>query len=191
MKKDMKYIKIKGVMTSRGEYNTAPDEHRPYEAVTVVDEDGVRVHFHTLFISKRMDEDVSLGEPYTFYIFRYRFRSKMYGALFAIEKKGKKIYYPDTSVSVVKAIAASTSIRNYLTSLHGSFLLLLAFIPLGIAFAFPVNAYYLLFLATVLGGCFFMFYPRIFPSKYIDLPQMKKVLEEDGFEVGDSGDSKY
>ena len=59
IKKNLKYVKIEGTLKSRGEYATSPAENRPYEAVTIVDKDGDEIQFHTLSISKRMDESLN------------------------------------------------------------------------------------------------------------------------------------
>lgn len=192
MKKSLKYIKIKGVMTSRGEYRTASDAYRPYEAVTIIDEDGSSVHFYSLLISKRMDEDIILNEPCTFYILRYRSGDTMSGAVFAIDSKGKKIYYPDTSISAVKALATQASTRKMLlTSGLGSIGIFLTVATLGAAFIIPINLYYITFLFSIIGIGVFLCHPVLFPSKYIDLPQLKSILIEDGFDVEGSTNSKY
>jgi len=51
----VEYICIEGRIASRGEYITESMEYRPYEAVTLIDNDGDEVHFSMLSISKRMD----------------------------------------------------------------------------------------------------------------------------------------
>src|SRR5690554_7980808 len=111
MKKSLKYITIKGKIIARGEYNTASDEYRPYEAVTFVDEHGEEVHFSYLTISKRLDQKVCLNEPSTFYIFRHRESSKASGVLYAVEHQGDKHFYPDTAIHSITSLGLKTSTR--------------------------------------------------------------------------------
>ena len=95
MKRNLKHIKITGALKSRGEYATASSDYRPYEAVSIVDESGEEVHFHSLSISKRMDEEIALGKRQTFYILRVRAKDTMSGILYAVATDERKIFYKD------------------------------------------------------------------------------------------------
>ncbi len=194
MKKNMKYIKIEGVLKSRGEYCTSPAEYRPYEAVTIVDGEGDEIHFHTLSISKRMDESVDFNKSMTFYILRYRVKDKMIGVLYALEFEGKKIFYPDTAIPELKSLGLQVRKRNqFITDpaflmgimILGGGLLALA-LCLGLGFDYKV--------AMLLGfGCMglYLFSPFIFQAKGAGLSEMKKILVAEGFNVTSRTNSKY
>ncbi len=194
MKKNMKYIKIEGVLKSKGEYITSPAEYRPYEAVTIVDSEGDEIHFHTLSISKRMDESLDFKQTMTFYILRYRVKEKMVGVLYAVECDGKKIFYPDTAIPALKSLGLQVRGRyQFITSPQaamGSIIFggggIATFLGAGLGFN-PIIACVLGF-----GGLIFYLYsPVFFKSKGAGISQMQSIMQTDGFDTSSSTNSKY
>jgi len=203
MKNSLKYIKIKGTLQSRGEYTTDPAEYRPYEAVTIVDDEGEEVHFYTLSMSKRMDDDLDFDQSMSFYILRHRVKDKMGGFLYAVECAGKKIFYPDTAIPYLKDFVLTSSGRYpYIINssapvaalIVSGVLTVALYVALGAAFGLTdkIMAIALVFgvLSFGLTG-FYMYSPVIFKTKRAGLSEMKKNLTDDGFDTTSGNNSKY
>lgn len=191
MKKSLKYITIKGRMVARGEYNTASDEYRPYEAVTFVDEHGEEVHFSYLTISKRLDQKVCLNESSTFYIFRHREANKASGVLYAVECEGEKHFYPETAIHSITNLALLTSVRA--TMLKECLV-----ISIFISFVYSVYRYIShdsSMLVTAVGTMAVLgtavCWPFINKKNRAGIPQMYKILSGDGFSTRGVVSDKY
>ena len=194
MKKNLKYVKIEGKLKSRGEYATSPAEYRPYEAVTLVDNDGDEIHFHTLSISKRMDESLNFDNPMTFYILRYRHKDKMVGVLYAIESDGTKVYYPDTAIPALKALGLQVRNRyQVIVNPVGAMgILIVAGGALSLALGFGLGFDFATAAIIGFGGMgFYMVYPLIFRSKGAGISKMLSILESAGFNTTSSTNAKY
>ena len=97
-----KYIKITGVMKSTGDYELEHDLHRPYDAITFLDSEGVEIHFHKFLVAKRLDDTFQVGQQATFYILRSWIGGMLVGDLYAVEVGDEKHFYPDTAIPQLK-----------------------------------------------------------------------------------------
>lgn len=194
MKKSLKYIKIEGKLKSRGEYITSAAEYRPYEAVSIIDTDGDEVHFHTLSISKRMDEALDFNKPITFYILRCRVDEKLVGVLYAAESEGEKIYYPDTAIPALEALGLQVRTRSQFIANPSSALMIIAIcggiltsiLSYGLRFD-GVLAFFFGF-----GGiATYLYAPMMFKSSGAGIMQMQEILKTEGFSVASSTNAKY
>lgn len=194
MKKNLKYVKIEGTLKSRGEYLISPAEYRPYEAVTLVDNDGDEIHFHTLSISKRMDESLNFEHPMTFYILRYRHKEKMVGVLYAVESNGDKVYYPDTAIPALKALGLQVRNRYQYIVNPGAAMgaLLVCGGGLSLAFSLVLGLSFVPAVILGFGGMgFFIFSPLFFKEKGAGISEMLGILNSAGFNTTSNTNSKY
>lgn len=191
MNKNLKYIKIKGTLKSRGEYITNPAEHRPYEAVTLVDSEGDEIHFHSLIFSKRMDDALDYSKELTFYILRAKKKDKMAGVLYAVDTGTKKIYYPDLAIEALKSFALGTSLRiQNFGCLFPIAMFFLVVIGLTLHIWLDLDGT----LSALIGGItgfIFMLYPIFTKGQRAGISEMQSILTKDGFDVGSTGNSKY
>lgn len=194
MNKNLKHIKIKGTLKSRGEYLTADSEFRPYEAVTLVDSEGDEIHFHLLIISKRMDDAIDFSKEITFYIFRLKNKEHMTGVLYAVDTGAKKIYYPNLTLDLLKKFALKTSVRMQIANDVGCALFIIMFLLVVFAAIlynwFEVNGTLSLWLGGISGGVLF-FYPLFTMNKRAGIAEMHSVLKSDGFDIGLKVNTKY
>jgi len=183
MQKGYRHIKITGILKSRGEYLTASLDSRPYEAVTFTDEEGEEIHFYTLVIPKRLDENIKLDQTTTFYVFRFRNGPAMVGVLYAIESDGEKFYYEESAIPLVESLALERSWRNKLMS-SPSATTYLVIVGVGLNawlhFVLGVGGF-LSFVISFGSLGSWLSWPVLFTSKRAGLPQMKETLSKDGF----------
>lgn len=195
MNSKLKYICIEGRITSRGEYITESMEYRPYEAVTIIDNDGDEVHFSMLSISKRMDDLITLGEKCRMYILRFKHKNKLYGVLFAAEVSDRKHFYPETAIPALKALALKSRRRYPFisdSSAAGGSVLFLGGI-LGTAFSFGLDIKWIpSFITGLLVVGIWMYMPMILSSKNAGIKEMRQLLKADGFDLSTkTSSSKY
>lgn len=194
MKKNLKYVKIEGRLKSRGEYDSSIAEHRPYEAVTIIDNEGDEIHFHTLQISKRMDESLNFHNHMSFYILRYRRKEKMFGVLYAVECNGNKVYYPDTAIPILKSFALQSRnryhfIREPVTAIG---FIISGGGALSLALGFGIGIDLVPAATFGFGGmALYMHYPLIFKSKCAGISKMVDILNSAGFNTNSNTNSKY
>ncbi len=194
MKKNLKYVSIEGALKSKGEYKTSPAEYRPYEAVTIVDKDGDEIHFHTLSISKRMDESLDFNTQMTFYILRYRLKEKMFGILYAIEVEGKKIFYPDTALPALKSFGLTVRNRYQFIVNPAAAMGALVLVGGALSLGFGIGLGLGLIPGAVLGFggmSFYLYSPMIFKDKGAGISEMEGILNSAGFNAASSNNSKY
>lgn len=191
MNKYLKYIKIKGILKSRGEYITDSAEYRPYDAVTILDSDGEEIHFHSLIMLKRMDDAIDYSKEITFYILRARRKDKMAGVLYAVDTGTKKIYYPDLALEALKSFALGTSLRiQNFGCLFPIAMLFLVVIGLTLHIWLDFDGT----LSALIGGItgfIFMLYPMFTKGQRAGISEMQSILMKDGFDVGATVNSKY
>ena len=194
MKKNLKYVKIEGTLKSRGDYIISPSEYRPYGAVTIVDNDGDEIHFHTLSISKRMDEDLSFGKPMVFYILRYRQKEKLIGVLYAVENDGTKLYYPDTAIPALKSLGLQVT-KRYQCMLDPTAMIAILIFGGGIiSLGFGVGLGFSFIPAALLGFggvAGYLSLPMIFQAEGAGISEMQDILDSSGFNTTASTNSKY
>lgn len=194
MKKNLKYVKIEGTLKSRGDYIISPSEYRPYGAVTIVDNDGDEIHFHTLSISKRMDSDLNFGKKMSFYILRYRQKDKLIGVLYAVEANGTKLYYPDTAIPALKSLGLQVT-KRYQCMLDPTALIAILIFGGGIiSLGFGVGLGFSFIPAAILGFggvSGYLSLPMIFQSYGAGIPQMTEILESSGFDTSTTTNTKY
>lgn len=194
MNKNLKHIKIKGTLKSRGEYLTADSEFRPYEAVTLVDSEGDEVHFHSLIISKRMDDSIDYSKEITFYILRLKNKENMAGVLYAVDTGIDKIYYPNLTLNILKKFALNTSFRMQFANEVGCALFIVMFLLVVIAAIlynwFEVNGTLSLWIGGISGGVI-LFYPLFTMTKRAGIDKMHSILRNDGFDIGLKVNTKY
>lgn len=194
MNKKLKYIKIKGRLKARGEYLTADAEYRPYEAVTLVDNEGDEIHFHSLIISKRMDDAIDYSKEITFYILRFKNKEKMVGVLYAADTGTAKIYYPELALDALKSFALGTSFRYQFAGNVGCILFIIMFFLVVVGL---ILHHWLDFNGTLsmwiggIAGALFIFYPLLTKHRRAGIEEMKSILANDGFDVDYLANSKY
>lgn len=189
MGKNLKYIKISGVMTACGTYDTVDVDIRPYEAVTIKDDAGEEIHFRMLMIPARLDDKFNVGQATTFYILRHKDKKGQYaGALYAINVNNEKIFYALDAWKAIKTIARITSIRGFLTSNP----LVLAFLGLAGGFFFFWTTFLILenffglsavflAIAAVAWWLYFLLFPLFMSKKYAGESIMLETMRADGF----------
>ena len=191
VKKGLKYIKVKGRMTACGEYDTSSVWVRPYEAVTFMDEAGVELHFRLLFVPKRIDDNVQLDQPATFYILRFKNKDQYIGAVYAVDLKNEKSYYLDDARKVVKLLARSVSFRG---QIFGEPVVFAVVIAVG---GFLIGALMSSILGTFLGAFAavawgaFLLYPIIWNGQYAGVEEMEGSMRLEGFKVEAHLAAKY
>lgn len=194
MNKNLKYIKIKGTLKSRGEYITTPKEYRPYEAVTIVDSEGDEVHFQTLIISKRMDESLDYSKEITFYILRFKNKIKMAGVLYAVDTGTKKIYYPDLAKDLLIDFAMGTSLIMQLNREIGCIVVIIMFFLIVIGLIlnnwFELDGTMSVWIGGI-AGFMFVFSPLFTKGRRAGISEMESLLTRDGFDLSSTTNSKY
>ena len=199
--KNFKHIKLHGEMISAGEYDTADVDMRPYEAVTLKDVNGEELYFRLLMVPKRLDDAYKLKEEVTFYLLRHKNKKgELIGALYAIEKGGEKLYFPDQAWKAIKTVAQAGSRRGILLAIPVLFTIVA---PLGAFIAFMII--FLLFtplgnfISTTAGlaAAVFWVYALLFPiiktRKYVNFEEMESIIYANGFKptVVSSASGKY
>lgn len=114
MKNSLKYIELRGMMISCGEYETHSVWLRPYESVTLRGVDGHELHFKILTIPKRLDEEIQLNEECTFYILRNEAGGRYVGAVYALEVGGRKLFFREDAERSVRDLGMGVTIRGNL-----------------------------------------------------------------------------
>ena len=189
MGKNLKYIKINGVMTACGTYDAVDVDIRPYEAVTIKDDSGEEVHFRMLMIPARLDDKFNINQATTFYILRHKDKKGQYvGALYAINVENEKIFYALDAWKAIKTIARMTSTRGVLTSnpmvlaflgvAGGLFFYLIIYLILG-----QIFGNYAVFpgFAAAAFWIYFLLFPTFKSKLYAGESIMLETMRADGF----------
>lgn len=196
MKKKLKYIKVNGSIKSKGEYSktSGVDLYRPYEAVTIVDQEGEELHFNSLIISKRLDDNIKINQPATFYILRYRDGETLHGVVYALDLEGKKLFFPETAIKTLCEMGLQCSIRFTSGSnpFFTGFILVAIGLPVmaGLIKFFSVGFYTSGFIGLA-SALMFLTWPMINSKKRAGIPEMYKILQADGFDTAGNTSSNY
>lgn len=202
MKKSLKYVKIQGTLKARGEFETAYEEYRPYESVTIVDNEGVEVHFTNLSFSKRMDEEVNFNDEMTFYILRINHKGKMWGVVYALDIKGKKIYYPDTALPALRQLPLRVSKRFQIlikVPVMAAIVILVGGGVLGFGLDKLISTMFYLggdlwtvpWIAGYVIAILWTMSPLIFRNKHAGISKMENILQTEGFTASPAAAAKY
>lgn len=188
MKDDLKYIKIKGTLKSRGEYITNPAEYRPYDAVTIVDNEGDEIYFHSLVISKRLDDTLDYSKEITFYILRFIQKNKMSGVLYAADTGVEKIYYPSLTIDLIKKFLVEAH-RDKMGRVGCLSIITIVVVSLVLYNWLELEGSSSLWIGLITGVIFALY--KILTSDREEISEMKSILTRDGFSVGSTVNSKY
>ena len=196
-----KYIKITGVMKSTGEYELEHALHRPYDAVTFLDSEGVEIHFHKLCVFKRLDDKFKVGQQATFYILRSWIGGMLVGDLYAVSVGDVKHFYPDTAIPQLKDHTFSLDRRGQMLQAGGlvgapGLFAVIAGLATGVVATMVVEAagisyedvgqgWWALFLMFWIPPVIWVF--SLDKDELAEIDEMKADLAADGFDLSGKG----
>src|SRR5690625_4921159 len=93
-----KDILIEGTITSQGEYDMLDRLRRTAEGYSIVDKDGVTVHFEGLSVPKALDDKLEVGQPISMRILRFRAKKNVNtGYVYAVKPADEERWYVDSN----------------------------------------------------------------------------------------------
>ncbi|MGJ7523310.1 hypothetical protein ACSFA0_22705 [Variovorax sp. LT1P1] len=187
--KGLKYIKIRGVLTTQGEVIGRDRELVARQGVTVRDSDGVEVHFALLYTPARLADKVQVGQEATLYVLRYRVGDRLTGAIYAVETQGEKSYFPQLATQCAKVMGRISSTRMRLLRSPMAFGVGAGFSTLALFVATVAAASFLpsstlaklMPMVVVAAWVYYLFYPLVQSRAFTGQSIMEVTMREDGF----------
>ena len=198
----MKLIKFKGFFKNLTEYKVMTEHPiRTYLGVTMVDEEGDEVYFHSMSIPVNNDETFGNNDNQTFYIARVKVSDKMIGAVFANDNGNEKYFFEDHAKITLSHMGRISTKRGIIAlevgiKPYGVIATIFSFLATAAVIGLPYMAG-LTFIAwlfwPVLIAISVWTMSPFFSAKYSGFAEAKEMLINNGFDLNKAkrGSDKY